>query len=165
MKAITTGFLVLSLGLSGCASGLSGGTVTGGNVAGKAPAQETYRKGEISPNVYLSTVIVRPDGCAPHGTACTMMGPGGVLLIVPLREEAPSWMYEMFAHEICHVVAKVKEIRPDPCHREDGGQIRANGGRKMGAVAPAQPLTRPTQEGSSSGHIRMPTDTLAIRVP
>ena len=155
MKTIKSGFLVLSLALAGCASSLSGG----------APTEETFRKGETSPNVYLSTVIARPDGCAPHGTACTMAGPGGVLLIVPLREETPSWMYEMFAHEICHVVAKVKDIRPDPCHREDGGQIRADRGHRVGAAEPARPLARAAQEGSSSGGLRLTSDLLTTLVP
>jgi hypothetical protein len=32
-------------------------------------------------------------------------------------------MWEMFAHETCHVVAAVKELRPDPSHLEYGGKI------------------------------------------
>jgi len=119
MKAIRYGFLMVSLALAGCASGYS--------VA--APFEETYKKGETSPNVFLSTVIVRPDGCAPLGTACTMAGPRGAVVIVPFSAETPSWMYEMFAHELCHAVAAVKELRPDPCHQEDHGKIvtRKNG--------------------------------------
>ena len=155
MRAVNYGFLVLSLALVGCASGFSGGT----------PMEETYRKGETSSNVFLSTVIVRPDGCAPHGTACTMTGPLGVVLVVPFREETPSWMYEMFAHEICHVVAAVKDIQPDPCHREDGGQIRADRGRRLGAAEGGRSLARSTQEGSSVGRTRLTHDIPTTRVP
>ena len=161
MKAIKHGFLVLSLALAGCASGFSGGTPLSGGV----PTEEIYRKGETSPSTFLSTVIVRPEGCAPHGTACTVAGPHGVVVVVPFREETPSWMYEMFAHEICHVVAAVKEVQPDPCHREDGGQIRADRGRRMGAAERARSLARSTQEGSSSGQIRLTDVVPTIRVP
>lgn len=31
--------------------------------------------------------------------------------------------YEIVAHEVCHYVADVHEIYPDPCHREDGGRV------------------------------------------
>lgn len=152
MKAIRYGFLMMSLALAGCASGFSGG----------APMEETYQKGETAPNVFLSTVIVRPGGCAPFGTACTMAGPGGAILIVPLSTETPAWIYEMFAHEICHVVATVKQLGNDPCHLEDGGTIAA---RKIGAVAPGRPLGRSAPAGSSSGSFQLATDPLLTRVP
>jgi len=84
---------------------------------------DIYKKGQTSPNVYLSTVIVRPGGCAPFGAACTLAGPGGAVLIVPFDQQTPRWMYEIFAHEMCHVVAGVQELRGNPCHREDHGSI------------------------------------------
>jgi hypothetical protein len=59
MKAIRYGFLMVSAALAGCASGGSGG----------APMDQTYEKGDISPTVFLSTVIARPGGCAPLGAA------------------------------------------------------------------------------------------------
>lgn len=98
----------------GCASG----------AAPRGAAMEMYQKGETSPNVFLSTVIVRPEGCAPFGVACTMAGPGGAVLIMPFTEHIPGWMYEVFAHEMCHVVVAVRELPRDPCHTEDDGKIR-----------------------------------------
>jgi hypothetical protein len=152
MKAIRYGFLMMSLALAGCASGFS--------VAG--PLEETYQKGETSPDVFLSTVIVRPGGCAPVGAACTMAGPRGAVVIVPFSPETPGWMYEMFAHEICHVVAAVRELQPDPCHQEDHGKIVIHKNRPL---APSGAVGIAAQEGSSSGHFRLMPDPLVTRVP
>jgi len=110
----------------GCASGGAPGGVQ----------TDIYQKGETSPNVFLSTVIVRPQGCAPFGLACTMAGPAGAVLIVPHTEQMPAWMYEVFAHEMCHVVAAVRELRTDPCHAEDDGKIKV---RRLGAQVPYYP--------------------------
>jgi len=115
--------LLMALLFVGCASG---GAPAGGPM-------EIYQKGEISPNVFLSTVIVRPQGCAPFGLACTMAGPAGAVLIVPLTEKIPPWMYEIFAHEMCHVVVAVRELRNDPCHKEDDGKIAVH---RIGAQGP-----------------------------
>lgn len=94
---------------------------------------DIYQKGQTSPNVYLSTVIVRPGGCAPFGAACTLAGPGGAVLIVPFDQLTPRWMYEIFAHEMCHVVAAVQALGGDPCHREDHGKISV---QRTGAGGP-----------------------------
>jgi hypothetical protein len=115
--------LLVALLFVGCASG---------GIPGGAP-MEIYQKGETSPNIFLSTVIVRPQGCAPFGVACTMAGPAGAVLIVPLTEGMPAWMYEVFAHEMCHVVAAARELRQNPCHKEDDGKIDV---RRIGAQGP-----------------------------
>ena len=120
--------LLVALLFVGCASG---------GVPGGAP-MEIYQKGETSPNVFLSTVIVRPQGCAPFGLACTMAGPAGAVLIVPLTEGIPAWMYEVFAHEMCHVVVAARELRHDPCHKEDNGKIEV---RRIGPQGPHYPRT------------------------
>lgn len=77
-------FLFVALLLAGCASG---GAPNG---AMSGVPTEIYQRGETSPNVFLSTVIVRAKGCAPFGLACTMAGPGGAVLIVPLTENMPT---------------------------------------------------------------------------
>jgi len=115
--------LLAALLLVGCASG----------GAPRGASTDIYQKGETSPNVFLSTVIVRPQGCAPFGLACTMAGPAGAVLIVPLTEQIPAWMYEVFAHEMCHVVVAVRELRDNPCHKEDDGKISV---RRIGAQGP-----------------------------
>lgn len=115
--------LLVALLFVGCASG---------GAPGRAP-MAIYQKGETSPNVFLSTVIVRPQGCAPFGLACTVAGPAGAVLIVPLTEGMPVWMYEVFAHEMCHVVAAARELRQNPCHNEDDGKIDV---RRIGAQGP-----------------------------
>ena len=124
-----SGFLPLLVGLLfvGCASvGAPAGAPSGATMG-------IYQKGETSPNVFLSTVIVRPQGCAPFGLACTMAGPAGAVLIVPLTEGMPAWMYEVFAHEMCHVVAAARELRNEPCHKEDDGKVMV---RRIGAQGP-----------------------------
>ncbi len=123
--AARSGLLPLLMGLLfvGCAS----------SVTPRGVPADIYQKGETSPNVFLSTVIVRPQGCAPFGLACTMAGPGGAVLIVPLNEQMPAWMYEVFAHEMCHVVAAVRELRQNPCHKEDDGKVEV---RRIGAKGP-----------------------------
>jgi len=127
------GLLLFGLLLVGCASGGAPGGGTGGG------PMDIYQKGETSPNVFLSTVIVRPKGCAPFGLACTMAGPGGAVVIVPLTEGIPAWMYEVFAHEMCHVVAGAREFRNDPCHQEDNGKVEV---RRIGAQGPSYPKLR-----------------------
>lgn len=122
--------LLAALLLVGCASGSAPRGAPGG-----APT-DIYQKGETSPNVFLSTVIVRPQGCAPFGLACTMAGPAGAVLIVPLTEQIPAWIYEVFAHEMCHVVVAVRELRHNPCHNEDNGKIEV---RRIGAQGPYDP--------------------------
>ena len=125
-----SGFLPLLLALLvvGCASG---------GIPGGAP-MEIYQKGETSPHVFLATVIVRAQGCAPFGVACTMAGPAGAVLIVPLTEGMPAWMYEVFAHEMCHVVAAARELRNEPCHQEDDGKVEV---RRIGPQGPYYPRT------------------------
>lgn len=127
--AVRSGLLPLlgALLFVGCASGSAPHGAPGG-----AP-MDIYQKGETSPNVFLSTVIVRPQGCAPFGLACTMAGPAGAVLIVPLTEQIPAWMYEVFAHEMCHVVVAVRELRYNPCHKEDDGKIKVH---RIGAQGP-----------------------------
>jgi len=107
-----------------------------GCVSGAAPGgapMAIYQRGETSPSVFLSTVIVQPEGCAPLGLACTVAGPEGAVVIVPLTEGVPAWMYEIFAHELCHVVAAARQLRNDPCHKEDDGKVDV---RRIGPQGP-----------------------------
>jgi hypothetical protein len=62
-----------------------------------------------------------------------MAGPAGAVLIVSLTEHIPGWIYEVFAHEMCHVVVAVREFRHDPCRTEDDGKIKV---RRFGAQGP-----------------------------
>lgn len=129
-RAARGGLLRLLVGFLfvGCASG---------GIPGGAP-MDIYQKGETSPNIFLATVIVRPEGCAPFGLACTMAGPAGAVLIVPRTEGMPAWMYEVFAHELCHVVAAARELRNEPCHHEDDGKVEV---RRIGSQGPYYPRT------------------------
>lgn len=106
------------LALSGC------GTIA----AGPDKQPTVFQKGWIAPDTYLSRVIVRSDGCQPFGAACTKAGPLGAIILLPRVEGAPEWLYEAFAHELCHAVAGVqgKHGKADPCHNEDGGVIHVN---------------------------------------
>jgi uncharacterized protein YceK len=87
-----------------------------------------FQKGRIAPGTYLSSVIVRQNGCQPFGTACTKAGPLGAIIFLPRVQGTPEWLYEAFAHELCHAVAGVqgKHGKADPCHNEDGGAIHVN---------------------------------------
>ncbi len=114
--------LLLVLGLvvfSGCAA-----TQSLGEPAGRPMV---FQKGQTAPQAYLSSVIVLKGGCQPFGTACTIAGPTGATIILPRAEGMPDWLYEVFAHELCHAVAGVQGLKgtADPCHSEDGGVIRA----------------------------------------
>ena len=104
------------LALSGCAASIEGGK----------PA--VYQKGEIAPHAYLSSIVVLKEGCKPYGAACTIASPSGATVILPRIDGAPEWVYEVFAHELCHAVAGVRGLKgeADPCHDEDGGVIRVS---------------------------------------
>ena len=103
------------LALSGC------GTIA--SPASNQPA--VFQKGRIGPETFLSSVIVGQNGCRPFGTACTVAGPKGAIIFLPRVQGTPEWLYEVFAHELCHAVAGVqgKGGATDPCHDEDGGTI------------------------------------------
>jgi hypothetical protein len=103
------------LALSGCS------TVA----AGPDKQPTVFQKGRVAPETYLSSVVVRPDGCHPYGSACTIAGPKGAIIFLPRVQGVPAWLYEAFAHELCHAVAGVQGKRgeADPCHSEDGGAI------------------------------------------
>jgi hypothetical protein len=106
------------LALSGC------GTIA----AGPDNQPTVFQKGRIGPQTYLSSVIVGRDGCRPFGSACTIAGPLGAIIFLPRVQGTPEWLYEVFAHELCHAVAGVQGKRDgaDPCHGEDGGAIHVN---------------------------------------
>lgn len=106
------------LALSGC------GTIAAD--PGEKPV--VFQKGRIAAGTYLSSVVVREDGCQPFGTACTKAGPLGAVIFLPRVQGTPGWLYEVFAHELCHAVAGVqgKHGKADPCHNEDGGAIHVN---------------------------------------
>lgn len=106
------------LALSGC-----------GTIAAAPDNQPAvFQKGRVAPETYLSSVIVKRDGCHPYGTACTKAGPLGAIIFLPRVQGTPEWLYEVFAHELCHAVAGVqgKHGKTDPCHNEDGGAIHVN---------------------------------------
>jgi hypothetical protein len=52
----------------------------------------------------------------------------GAIIFLPRVQGTPEWLYEAFAHELCHAVAGVqgKHGKADPCHNEDGGAIHVN---------------------------------------
>ncbi len=112
------------LALSGC------GTIAAD--PGNRPA--VFQKGRIAADTYLSTVVVREDGCQPFGTACTKAGPLGAIIYLPRIQGTPEWLYEVIAHELCHAVAAVqgKRGKADPCHNEDGGTIHVNAAELAG---------------------------------
>ncbi len=109
---------LLALALSGC------GTIAA--EPGEKPV--VFQKGRIAAGTYLSSVVVREDGCQPFGTACTKAGSLGAVIFLPRVQGTPGWLYEVFAHELCHAVAGVqgKHGKADPCHNEDGGAIHVN---------------------------------------
>ncbi len=114
-------FLIVGLLVfSGCASA--------GPSAQSAGQPLVFQKGQIAPQSYLSSVIVVKGGCQPFGAACTIAGPTGATIILPRTEGMPEWLYEVFAHEMCHALAGVKGHtgKADPCHNEDGGVIHAH---------------------------------------
>ena len=115
--------LFLFVGLlvfSGCASA--------GPSAQSVGQPLVFQKGQVAPQSFLSSVIVVKGGCQPFGAACTISGPTGATIILPRTEGMPEWLYEVFAHEMCHALAGVKGHtgKADPCHNEDGGVIRAH---------------------------------------
>lgn len=116
------------LALSGCS------TVA----AGPDKQPTVIQKGRVAPDTYLSSVIVGQDGCRPYGSACTVAGPKGAIIFLPRVQGVPQWLYEVFAHELCHAVAGVQGKRgeADPCHSEDGGTIQVNAAELAG-VRPA----------------------------
>jgi hypothetical protein len=100
-----------------------------GTIAAGTDNQPTvFQKGRVAPETYLSSVIVGRDGCHPYGSACTIAGPLGAIIFLPRVQGTPDWLYEVFAHELCHAVAGVQGKRgeADPCHEEDSGTIRVN---------------------------------------
>jgi hypothetical protein len=118
------------LALSGC------GTIA----AGPDKQPTVFQKGRIAPETYLSSVIVRQDGCRPYGSACTIAGPKGAIIFLPRVQGTPDWLYEVFAHELCHAVAGVQGKRgeADPCHSEDVGAIHVPAADLAG-FRPAEP--------------------------
>ena len=94
--------LFLFVGLlvfSGCASA--------GPSAQSVGQPLVFQKGQIAPQSYLSSVIVVKGGCQPFGAACTISGPTGATIILPRTEGMPEWLYEVFAHEMCHALAEI----------------------------------------------------------
>src|SRR3990172_7019696 len=60
------------LALSGC-----------GTIAAAPDNQPAvFQKGRVAPETYLSSVIVKRDGCHPYGTACTKAGPLGAIIFL-----------------------------------------------------------------------------------
>jgi hypothetical protein len=125
MECLDSAACLALLALSGC-----------GTIAARPDNQPAvFQKGRIAPQTYLSSVIVGGrDGCRPFGTACTIAGPLGAIIFLPRVQGAPEWLYEVFAHELCHAVAGVQGKRgtADPCHGEDGGAIHVNAAELAG---------------------------------
>ena len=121
------------LALSGC------GTIATGPVKTALPDNPptVFQKGRVAPETYLSSVIVGQGGCHPYGSACTIAGPKGAIIFLPRVQGAPEWLYEVFAHELCHAVAGVQGKRgdADPCHGDDGGVIKVNAAELAGSRA------------------------------
>jgi hypothetical protein len=110
------------------------GALTGGcALAGPTPL--VFRHGQVAPGRYLTTVVVTPEGCRGTGQACTTSTKGLVEVVLPRDPETETWVYEAFAHELCHVVAGLQGLvgAADPCHNEDGGRMR-NGRHGPGHV-------------------------------
>jgi hypothetical protein len=106
--------LLLATVLAGCATGDGGTTV--------------FRHGAVAPGRYLSTVIVTPGGCRGDGSSCTVYRDGIVEVTLPRNPDTEAWVYEAYAHELCHVIAGLHRLvgTADPCHNEDGGRMRSH---------------------------------------
>jgi hypothetical protein len=102
-------------------AGLVGGCATGDG------ATTVFRHGAVAPGRYLSTVIVTPGGCQGGGS-CTVYREGTVEVTLPRNADTEAWVYEAYAHELCHVVAGLHRLvgPADPCHNEDGGRMRSS---------------------------------------
>ncbi len=111
-----------ALGIVALAAALGSGCASGDG------ATKVFRHGAVGPGRYLSTVIVTPGGCSPGGGSCTVHREGTVEVTLPLDPDTASWVYEAYAHELCHVVAGLHRLvgPADPCHNEDGGRMRSS---------------------------------------
>ncbi len=88
--------LVVAAGLAGCASGSGTGTV--------------IHQGEVRPGRYLATLVVKEQGCWPHGTACAIQDSEQGIMFLPADGSTPPAVYEQFARELCHAVALLRGV-------------------------------------------------------
>jgi hypothetical protein len=114
LRRATRALWLLAALLGGCAGGNAGTTV--------------FRHGAVAPGRYLSTVIVTPGGCRADGGSCTVYRDGTIEVTLPRHDDTDAWVYEAYAHELCHVVAGLHRLvgPADPCHNEDGGRMRSS---------------------------------------
>jgi hypothetical protein len=119
---------LLSLALAALAA--SGCAVAQGALDGPGGGPLVYRRGEIAPGRYLVTVVVGADQCRAAAGPCTTSDDGTVRVALSRVPQVEDWVYEAYAHELCHVVAGLHAlVGPlDPCHKEDGGRMHATRG-------------------------------------
>lgn len=118
------------------AAALAGGCALAGGAGGLAGAPLVFKRGEVEPGRYLVTVVVTREGCSAGEGACTTYDNGTVHAILPRSPDTDDWVYEAYAHELCHVVAGLRGMigAADPCHKEDGGRMHAVRGPFRGSA-------------------------------
>ena len=95
------------------------------------PSTLVFKRGEVASGRFLTSVVVTPGGCRGTGQSCTTSTGGSVEVVLPWDADTEDWVYEAFAHELCHVVAGLHGLvgPADPCHKEDNGRLQS---RRLG---------------------------------
>jgi hypothetical protein len=45
------------------------------------------------------------------------------IIVLYVKEPMSDLTFQIMAHEICHAIANAQNLKPDPCHNENGGRI------------------------------------------
>jgi hypothetical protein len=93
-----------------CALGALALVVIAAGCAGGPAASTVLHKGELGPGRYLATLVVRENGCWPHGTACAVQDAERGIMFLPTDPFTPPEVYERFARELCRTVAEVRGV-------------------------------------------------------